>query len=759
MNTSATTATTTATTTSTDITTDRRQPSSKLLLQAQSSSFIKRRFRSKTPDTKESASSWFGNEKKSSTPMKTQQQQPPPSPSPSPKAAMTTLSDLHSELQVLASNNGMNDKNNNGVGGRSDHGGRSVGNTNDNVMNGTGAIRRLLKGKKLIRVVKKNRSSTGRNHSDDTLESHPGGGGGGGGDTNTTNPTTDTKSTNDDGTGRKVLRVKVKRKKKEDITTQGGGGSRGGGSNKTSGNMSVTDVDSMAPTGALRPSSGRKRRGKNAKSDASVGTGIISKAKSWFTFGGMKVGSGGRDFLGVEDDDNDDDNEDGDDDDDHDDLLLDGGRTEYGDDDYTNADARTALTTTPPRPPPEQQPSIDQDETKHGQQLGIKEHTLQQQQQPKLVSSLKTTTAKTSSSPPTTTAPTTTTYATPELKPTTIKTESKAYMTSISPKSPSRSKQQQQQQLRKSTSSQSRAPVHEIIPEPGVPKKQPLTGVALRRLQIQEEWLSKGCNYQPNEFLRSTLIAAQVQQEGQVEVEEQDVSEISYDEPMILIMGPDASDDGEVDFWTHTTATVEATYGSQHDRTVECVLNQGVAALNTRQTSRAIECFSQAVNACQDREKYGDSILAAARALHLLGSAFFLEGQLPMAAEATIKSLEIRKVTLGPYHTDTVDTFSNLAMVYLKQGKLMESARIFTEVIQIRTAIYNAWHPSVAFPARSLAAVHAKRKDKDRARESYMRALQCFERHGMLAERRDTESEMRRFGISPPVEEKGRTEI
>eukprot|EP00977_Amphora_coffeiformis_P027277 scaffold34600_cov184-Amphora_coffeaeformis.AAC.2 len=657
--------------------------------QAQPSSLM-RRFR-KTPSKTSSFS-------EKDSPLK----QPPSS---SSLKGTESLADLHSELQVLASEEAATGDSN-GVTASpqppqaANHGGNG--------------IRRLLKGKKLVRVVKR---VPGRNLSSDTLESHGA-------------------CSSDDGNGRKVLRVKVKRKKKEDNACGGGGG--GINNNATNSNMSVGDADSMAPAGALRRGGRRRRTNNNGRSDASVGTGIVSRAKSWFTFGGMKVGSNGRDFLGVEDDDEDED------DDEEDDLLLDGGRTEYGDD-YTNADVRTTAT-----PPPEQ-PNIESKPTHATNAAGGNEYSSPSRQQPKLVSSLRTPTAAT-------TAVSTTTTPTP---PATFKPQP---TTTTAPTSPGTSKspaQRPSSSIKRKSSLQSRAPVQEIIPQPSAPRKPPLTGVALRRLQIQEEWLSKGCNYQPNEFLRSTLLAAQQQKEanngGADDNASDDVSEISYDEPMVLVMGPDAPVDGEVAFWTHTTAAVEATYGPQHGRAAECLLNRGVAALNARQTSTAIEYFLEAVNVCQD--KYGESSLAAARALHLLGSAFFLEGQLPMAAEATLKSLEIRKMALGPFHTDTVDTFSNLAMVYLKQGKLLESARIFTEVLQIRTAIYNAWHPSVAFPARSLAAVYAKRKDKDRARQSYLRALQCFERHGMLAEHMDTEAEMRRFGIPPPVEEDGRTEI
>lgn len=294
-------------------------------------------------------------------------------------------------------------------------------------------------------------------------------------------------------------------------------------------------------------------------------------------------------------------------------------------------------------------------------------------------------------------------------------------------------------------------PTQEVIVNPKPPPRQPLTGATLRRLQIQEQWLSAGCNYKPNEFLAACTKAAAA---NAAEDDKDDVSEISYDEPILLVMGPDAPPDQEVQFWTDTSQqylTATPRWGDAHSRTAEAILNRGVAELNSRQSADAIESFLEAVSLLQ--ELHGQDSLAAARGLHLLGSAFFLHGQLAMAVEATRNAFDVRKAILGHFHTDTVDTFSNLAMVYLKMNKLLEAARIFNEVLKIRKAIYNEYHPSVAFPARSLGCVYAKRKDKERARKSYWHALKCFEHHGMLAERMDTEAEMRRLGIHPPVED------
>ena len=303
---------------------------------------------------------------------------------------------------------------------------------------------------------------------------------------------------------------------------------------------------------------------------------------------------------------------------------------------------------------------------------------------------------------------------------------------------------------------QIKCPTQDIIYNPIPPKKQPLTGVALRRLQIQEQWLSAGCNYKPNEFLRATSNKNNNEEENGA----LDISEISFDEPILLVVGPDAPANGEVDFWTRTTQSNERIFGETHFRTTEAILNRGVAELNARHITNAIDSFNKAVNLMQDLHE--ESSLAAARGLHLLGSAFFLQGQLPLAVDATRKALDIRKAVLGCFHTDTVDTFSNLAMIYLKMNKLLEAARIFNEVLIIRKAVYDDFHPSVAFPTRSLACVYAKRREKERARQAYWHALRCFKRHNMFPEHMDTEAEMRRFGIDPPVEhdkDSGRLEI
>lgn len=555
-------------------------------------------------------------------------------------------------------------------------------------------VKRLLKGKKLVRV-KRVAAPKGTASA-------------------STGETTEQEITAG-ADGRKVMRIKVKRKPKPPSTA-----------------TSTSDADSMAPAAA-------PRRGRRGRSDgASVGTGVLSKAKSWFTFGGMKLGSGGKDFI-IDDEEEEDEEEDFDrltqahtneDYDDYDEYTMDV-RTNNQEDATTQkeelsqaAQPATMTATTPSTTVMTSSSASHQQQQQQQQQ----EHTASSPVQRK--GALRNSAAS-MASPRSTAKP------------------------KVTPKSPTTPKSYATVRSRRTVGSKGgsarQMPAQEIICQPNPPKKQPLTGVALRRLQIQEQWLSKGCNYKPNEFLVSMTKAAAAANDDDAET--QDVSEISYEDPMVLIMGPDAPEDQEVPFWTDTCRQYKASpiFGPQHGRTAEALLNQGVAQLNARQTSEAIESILEAVGLLQ--EKHGENSLAAARGLHLLGSAFFLEGQLATAVEATRKAFDVRKQVLGPYHTDTVDTFSNLAMVYLKMNKLLEAARIFQEVLKIRKAIYDDYHPSVAFPARSLGCVYAKRKDKERARKTYWHALRCFEQHGMVTERTDTEAEMRRFGIEPPPPE------
>jgi tetratricopeptide (TPR) repeat protein len=291
-----------------------------------------------------------------------------------------------------------------------------------------------------------------------------------------------------------------------------------------------------------------------------------------------------------------------------------------------------------------------------------------------------------------------------------------------------------------------RPPTLEVVCHKTLSKKLALKGVALRRMQIQEQWLSKGTNY--DESKHSILTASTTGTSDDSNSIPDDISELSYDESPPLIMGADAAPDQEVVFWTTNCQDQVKTHGSQHSRTGIAFLNKGIAELNVRQTGMAIESFLTAVQLLQER--HGESHLAVGRAMHLLGSAFFLDGQLPMAVDATRKAFDIRKEILGAWHTDTVDTFSNLAMVYLRMDRLVEAARIFNEVLKIRKVIYDPYHPSVAFPSRSLGCVYAKRQDLERAKKNYVHALDCFQAHLMLAEQSDTQAEMRRFGIEPP---------
>ena len=516
-------------------------------------------------------------------------------------------------------------------------------------------VKRLLKGKRVVRVVK-------RTGSDGASRS-----------------TGDAEGTTTEGDARKVLRVKVKRKKaatKEPVTP---------------------DEVSMSPRRGLS-----SRRLFNRSDTNSVGTGRFSKAKSWFTFGGMKLGGGKDVFLKDEEEE----------DDDEEDELF---------DDYEDEATHDVRTTSPD------------------------DVTTQKEDEEPVT--------------PTPVAPSTTLDTAPQSP---IVTESVPVATTSTPKASPKEKAAppksppQTPKSQKSTGSRGKKkdrppPTQEIIVSAVPPKRDVLTGVALRRLQIQEQWLSKGCNYHPNEFLQKTLTQLKRKKENtnnSTDDAPDEVSEISYDDPIYLVMGPDASRDTEVAFWQTQCAAYETHWGLQHGRTAEAFLNQGIALLNTHQPRDAVDAFLEAVALLQ--ELHGAQSLATARGLHLLGSAFFLEGQLDMAVEATTKALEIRQAVLGPLHTDTVDTFSNLAMVYLKLSQLTQAARMFQEVWQVRQAIYDRWHPSVAFPARSLACAAAKRRDFDQARAAYTHALQCFARHHMTAERRDTEAEMRRFGLSVP---------
>jgi hypothetical protein len=511
-----------------------------------------------------------------------------------------------------------------------------------------GAVKRLLKGKKLVRVK---RIPVGRSAS--TLE-----------------------VSGEEGPAngeRKVMRIKVKRKKKEDPS-------------KTPG----VDSTAQPQRGVSRnPSSSSRRRGRRRnQSDASVGTGMMSRAKSWFTFGGLKL-STEKNLLGGDDEEEDDQRTRGDD-------TLD--QRTRGDDTLdlrTRGDDTLDLRT-----------RGDDTKEEGPDTLAVP---------PSSQSPAPTTTGTTATSTPTTTI---------------------SYIPA--PDSP--------RTLRWNTKTMGkRPPTLEVVCHKTLTKKMSLKGIALRRMQIQEHWLSKGTTY--DESKHSILTASTADTSDDTNSIPDDISELSYDESPPLIMGADAAPNQEVVFWTTNCHDQVNTYGSPHSRTGIAFLNKGIAELNVRQTATAIESFLTAVQLLQER--HGESHLAVGRAMHLLGSAFFLDGQLPMAVDATRKAFDIRKEILGALHTDTVDTFSNLAMVYLRMDRLVEAARIFNEVLKIRKVIYDPHHPSVAFPSRSLGCVYAKRQDLERAKQNYVHALDCFQAHHMLAEMSDTQAEMRRFGIEP----------
>jgi tetratricopeptide (TPR) repeat protein len=570
-------------------------------------------------------------------------------------------------------------------------------------------MKRFLKGKKVIRVK--------RGDSTESLTHMVADKGNANGGTNGS----------ETASSRKVIRVKVKRKPTSSTTTS------------SSAVTDTTDVDSMAPPGALMGTTtgtgtgtNRGLRGGPLKSDRSIGA--LSKARSWFTFGGMKVrgGRGGTDSspFGLDYDDEDDDEQEEEEEDqlDEEEITQVVGHDHHDEENIQSiTDPKDEVTNSKEElsqsPVVVQTRKLVQDETK-------------QQQTPIAATATATTTpniAMVSPKQPQKQS------VVPSKTPTTPKSQRSGTSKSKQTKSSS------------GPGKPGSPPSKDIIVNAIPPRRQPLTGVALRRLKIQERWLSKGCNYHPNEYLIKAFRSSKEDDPPE------EVSEISYDDPVCLVMGPDATpasedETAEVNFWTQTCDQYEhgRYYGLQHSRTAEAFLNKGIAQLNTRHVADAIDSFLEAVAMTQ--EIHGDDSLAAARGLHLLGSAFFLDGQLETAAEATLKALQVRQTALGPFHTDTVDTFSNLAMIYLKMSHLVEAARIFQEVLTIRIAIYHDLHPSVAFPARSLGCVYAKRRDIERAVRHYTHALRCFDHYDMVQERRDTLTEMRRLGLPAPVD-------
>ena len=71
-----------------------------------------------------------------------------------------------------------------------------------------------------------------------------------------------------------------------------------------------------------------------------------------------------------------------------------------------------------------------------------------------------------------------------------------------------------------------------------------------------------------------------------------------------------------------------------------------------------------------------------------------------------LRALQGREKALGAEHTSTLDTVSNLGVLYAKQGKMAEAEVMYLRALQGYENAMGADHPRTQVIARNLNALH-----------------------------------------------------
>jgi Tetratricopeptide repeat len=307
-------------------------------------------------------------------------------------------------------------------------------------------------------------------------------------------------------------------------------------------------------------------------------------------------------------------------------------------------------------------------------------------------------------------------------------------------------------------------PPLEIFTEKSCSAKKRQPAPLGRAAIIQKQWLAGGTNFNQSIMAAGTShddsdsdTSADNGPEGDMKDDAaDDVSEVSFDELPIRTIpvhfSAGAHQSTEVEFWKHACEERTKRYGTKHRLTADAFVCKGSAELCEHDYKAAVKSLSKGVSYLQ--LIYGGSHPCIAHGLHLLGAAACFSGQLKLAEESTLNAFEMRRNALGVCHVDTIDSFANLGMVYFKMDNLPEAGRIFSELVQLRTAVFGKPHPSIAFANRALAQVFVRMSELKKAQKYYVKALKTFDKLEMIGDLNETEAEMTKFGIEIPLKEK-----
>jgi len=104
--------------------------------------------------------------------------------------------------------------------------------------------------------------------------------------------------------------------------------------------------------------------------------------------------------------------------------------------------------------------------------------------------------------------------------------------------------------------------------------------------------------------------------------------------------------------------------------------------------------------------KFETEPLVEASIRHTLGTTYRNIGDFSPAEKQLERAYEIRRLQLGPKHTETLNTMDALARVYWRQGRYDRALSLFTETVAGRESVLGINNPDTLFSMNGLAVLY-----------------------------------------------------
>lgn len=124
---------------------------------------------------------------------------------------------------------------------------------------------------------------------------------------------------------------------------------------------------------------------------------------------------------------------------------------------------------------------------------------------------------------------------------------------------------------------------------------------------------------------------------------------------------------------------------------------------------------------------YGPDSLSMALVLTQAGTAASVHRDYAVAEEEFLAALDIYESKLGRDHGATMTASNNLAILYLRMGKLAQAEQIFRRLLATARQKYGPEHPAVAGQAQNLATVIGRQGRYDEAIGMHRQAFDIFD--------------------------------